>query len=41
MEIKEDKELMIKAFNGEKQDFEYQPRRKKKTDPKPPIEIHY
>lgn len=37
---KEDKELMIKAFNGEKQDFEYQPRRKKKTDPKPPIEIH-
>ena len=31
---------MIKAFNGEKQDFEYQPRRKKKTDPKPPIEIH-
>lgn len=36
----QDRDLMLKAFNGEKQDFEYQPRRKKKDDPKPPIEIH-
>lgn len=31
---------LFRAFIGEVQDIEYQPRRKSKNDPKPPIEIH-
>lgn len=31
---------LFRAFIGEKEDIEYQPRRKSKHDPKPPIEIH-
>ena len=30
----------IRAILGEQQDIEYQPRRKKASDPKPPLEIH-
>ena len=36
----EDKTNVFRALIGEQEDIEYQPRRKKKTDPKPPIEIH-
>lgn len=31
---------MLFAMAGEKRDIEYQPRRKNKNDPKPPVEIH-
>lgn len=31
---------LFRAMCGEKEDIEYQPRRKKASDPKPPIEIH-
>jgi single-stranded-DNA-specific exonuclease len=31
---------LFRAISGEKEDREYQPRRKSKNDPKPPIEIH-
>lgn len=31
---------LFRAMCGEKEDIEYQPRRKRKTDPKPPKEIH-
>ena len=31
---------LFRAISGEKEDREYQPRRKHKDDPKPPIEIH-
>lgn len=36
---KEEKNDLISAFIGENKTKEYQPRRKKKDDPKPPIEI--
>lgn len=36
----EEKTDVFKAFINEKDDREYQPRRKKKDDPKPPLEIH-
>ena len=34
-----EKESLIEAINGIQKNIEYQPRRKHKTDPKPPIEI--
>jgi len=38
---KEDEQKdLFRAFIGEIEDIEYQPRRKNKNDPKPPIEIH-
>lgn len=36
----EDKINIFRALIGEQEDIEYQPRRKSKNDPKPPIEIH-
>lgn len=36
----QEKTDVFKAFINIKEDKEYQPRRKKKTDPKPPLEIH-
>jgi single-stranded-DNA-specific exonuclease len=36
----EDKINVFRALIGEQEDIEYQPRRKKKDDPLPPIEIH-
>ena len=37
----EDEQIeMFRAFLGEQEDIEYQPRRKKASDPKPDIEIH-
>lgn len=35
-----DKINIFRALIGEKENIEYQPKRKKKTDPKPPVEIH-
>lgn len=37
---KEEQDDLFRALCGEKDDREYQPRRKHKDDPKPPIEIH-
>lgn len=37
---KEEQDDLFRALCGEKEDREYQPRRKCRTDPKPPIEIH-
>lgn len=37
---KEEQDDLFRALCGEKDDREYQPRRKNKNDPKPPIEIH-
>lgn len=37
---KEEQDDLFRALCGEKEDREYQPRRKNKNDPKPPIEIH-
>lgn len=31
---------LFRAINGEKEEIEYQPRRKSRNDPKPPVEIH-
>lgn len=36
----DEKETMLKAFCNFKEDIEYQPRRKSKSDPQPPKEIH-
>lgn len=37
---KDEQDDLFRALCGEKEDREYQPRRKCKTDPKPPVEIH-
>lgn len=37
---KDEQDDLFRALCGEKEDREYQPRRKNKNDPKPPIEIH-
>lgn len=37
---KEEQDDLFRALCGEKDDREYQPRRKNKNDPKPPVEIH-
>lgn len=37
---KEEQDDLFRAMCGEKDDREYQPRRKRKNDPKPPVEIH-
>lgn len=37
---KEEQDDLFRALCGEKEDREYQPRRKHASDPKPPIEIH-
>lgn len=37
---KEEQDDLFRAMCGEKDDREYQPRRKSKNDPKPPVEIH-
>lgn len=37
---KEEQDDLFRALCGEKDDRKYQPRRKSKNDPKPPIEIH-
>lgn len=37
---KEEQDDLFRALCGEKDDREYQPRRKHKDDPKPPVEIH-
>jgi single-stranded-DNA-specific exonuclease len=37
---KEEQDNLFRALCGEIEDIEYQPRRKCKTDPKPPVEIH-
>ncbi len=36
----DEKMLVFRALIGDKQDFEYQPKKKKKSDPKPQKEIH-
>ena len=37
---KDEQDDLFRALCGEKDDREYQPRKKCKTDPKPPVEIH-
>ena len=37
---KEEQDDLFRALCGEKEDREYQPRRKHASDPKPPVEIH-
>ncbi len=40
MAKKEEQDDLFRAMCGVKDDREYQPRRKSKNDPKPPVEIH-